>query len=36
MADVCNQSECIIKNPYSEMKGLQEKEFIMDVRDRQN
>ena len=34
MADVSNKSDCIIKNPHSEMKGLQEKESIMGVRDR--
>ena len=34
MADVCNRSDCIIKNPRSEMKGMQEKESIMDVRGR--
>ena len=26
--------KCIIKNPCSEMKGMQEKESIMDVRGR--
>ena len=31
MADVCNQSDCIIKNPRLEMKGTQEKESLMDV-----
>ena len=25
MADVCNRSDCIFKNPHSEMKGMQEK-----------
>ena len=35
MADVSNQSDCIIKNLRSEMKGVQEKEFIMGVRGRQ-
>ena len=32
MADVCNESECIIKTPLSEMKGMQES--TKDVRDR--
>ena len=32
VADDSNQSDCIIKNPHSEM---QEKESIMGVRDRQ-
>ena len=35
MADVCNQSDRIIKNQLSEMKGMQEKESIMGVMDRQ-
>ena len=35
MADVCNQSDCIVKKPLSEMEGMQEKESIMGVRDRQ-
>ena len=26
MVDVSNQSDCIIKNPHSEMKSMQEKE----------
>ena len=34
MAYVCNQSDCIIKLPLSEMKGMQEKESIMDLRGR--
>ena len=32
MADVCNQSDCITENQYSEMKGMQEKESIMGVK----
>ena len=33
MADVSNRSDCIIKKGLrSEMKGVQEKESIMDVR----
>ena len=32
MADVCNRSDCITENQYSEMKGMQEKESIMGVR----
>ena len=35
MVDVCNQSDCIIKNPHLEMKGMQEKESVMDMRGRQ-
>ena len=35
MTDVCNRSDCIIKNPLSEMKGWQENESITGVRDRQ-
>ena len=35
MADISNQSDCIIKNLRSEMKGVQEKESIMGVRGRQ-
>ena len=31
LADICNQSDCIIKK---EMKGMQEKESVMGVRDR--
>ena len=34
MADVCNRSDCIIKNPLSEMEGMQEKEFNRGVNDR--
>ena len=34
MADVSNRSDCIIKNPVSEMKGMQEKESLMGVRGR--
>ena len=36
MADVCNQSDCIIRIPHSEMEGIQEKESIMDVMGREN
>ena len=36
MADVSNQSDCIIKNPHSEKKGMQDKEIIMGVRSRKN
>ena len=35
IVDVCNRSDCIIKIPHSEMKGMQEKESIMGVRDRE-
>ena len=28
MVDICNQSDCIIKNQRSEIKGMQEKEKI--------
>ena len=31
---VSNESDCIIKNPRSEMKGMQEKISIICVRDR--
>ena len=34
MSDVYNRSDCIIKNQLSEMKDMQEKEFIMSARDR--
>ena len=33
MADVINQSDCIIKNLRLEMKGVLEKISIMGVRD---
>ena len=33
MADVGNQSDCNSKNPRSEMKGMQEKDSFMGVRD---
>ena len=29
------RTDCIIKTPFSEMKGMQEKESIMGVRDRE-
>ena len=32
--DVCNRTDCTIKSTFSEMKSMQEKEFIMEVRDR--
>ena len=35
MADVSYRSDCIIKNPCSEMKGMQEKESIIGMRGRQ-
>ena len=35
MVDVCNQSDYIMKKTPSEMKGMQEKESITDVRGRQ-
>ena len=35
MADVSNQSDCIIKDLRSEMKGVQEKESVTGVRARQ-
>ena len=35
MEDVSNRSDCIIKNLLSEIKGVQEKEFIMGVWGRQ-
>ena len=35
MADVCNRSDCIIRNPRLEMKGMQEKEVIMGVPGRE-
>ena len=34
MADVCNQSDFIIKNTLSEMRGMQENDSIMGLRDR--
>ena len=35
MVDVSNRSDCIIKNPRSEMKRMQEKESILNMRGRQ-
>ena len=36
MADVSNQSDCIVKkNLHSEMKGVQEKDSIIGVRAKQ-
>ena len=32
MADVSNRSDCIIKKERSEMKGVLEKDSIMDVK----
>ena len=34
MADVSNGIDCIVENPCSKMKGMQEKKSIMGVRDR--
>ena len=33
MSVVCNLSDCIIKNPLSEIKGMQGKESIMGVKE---